>query len=770
VAGYAYSFYSEVFFISAVLALLVGVWVRRQSGDPVKYLLFTVLTVAWSALIGGIETAALTPELKFLWAKIGYIGGVFTPVGYFLFALSYCQIRKWLAPVRVSLICIPSILTLAAALTNDWHRLLWPGLSIDPITHIGVFQHGPFFWFLLGYSYFLTLAGIILLLRASIRFPASYRSQVGYTMVGWLIPFFASLVYLFWKNPIPGFDWSLIGYMGAGAVLSFALSRMPLFSLVPLARDQVIDQMQDGMIVIDQNGFIADVNPSTGLILDLKTPLIGKRADKLVQYGISIHPTESVRPAPQEICLSQPAEHYIEVYQSQIYGKGWRKPGTLFILHEITLRKHAELRLQDLNHHLEGLVEDRTSQLQDTVHRLEEENRVRMQVERELTTLRDTLVDQVVEQGRHISAIYDIILSSGQSTDAQQMIERTLEKVCVLFQGDAACYHQYDENSLMYHLIADTDLALDQKRVLGALPVDWMKGNAITYACLDVTQDALLPEGLRTAGYQALMTAPIKLRGRNSGALTIFWKVERNLPVDQIAFFTAMADQVGIMLENIRLREEIEQTAALQARRRLARDLHDSVTQSLHSLVLATDTANHRLSQGKMERLAESLAHIGDSARQALKDMRLLLYELRLVKLEDIHLEEAIETRLASVERRTGIQAEIHSDGAIDWPPRWQGEAYSIVMEALNNSLKYARATCVVVEIGKAANKIVVRVVDNGVGFSPQSQAGGIGLLSMAERAEQLGGSLEVQSTPGAGTCIRLTLDPDYDSGREMQL
>jgi signal transduction histidine kinase len=679
-------------------------------------------------------------------------------------------VRKWLTPIRIGLISLPSFVTLAAAFTNDWRHLVWPGLVIDPVTHIGVYQHGPFFWILLGYIYILSLVGLGLLLRAISRFPARYRSQVGITMVGWVIPVLGSLIYLLGSNPIPGFDWSLIGYLISAVVLSVALSRMPLFSLIPLARDQVIERMQDGIIVIDQNGFVADTNPSTRQILGLQVPLIGERAETLAQFGISIRPSGEIWIAPQELHLNGPDERFIEVYRTQISGKDWRKPGILFILHEITARKHAELRLQDLNHRLEGLVVERTSQLQETVQRLEAENQVRLQVERELTSLRDTLVGQVVEQGRHLSAIYDIILSSGQSTGAQQMIERTLEKVCTLFQGDAACYHQYDENSQLFQLIAGTQLAEERKRSLVSLPRVWMKDTAITYACVNLEQDTVLPEPLRTMGYRTLMTAPIQLHGVTSGALTIFWESERSLPVDQIAFFTAMADQVGIMLENLRLREGIGQEAVRQERRRLARDLHDSVTQSLHSLVLATDTASHRLSQGKMERLGESLGHIAESARQALKDMRLLLYELRLVKLEDIHLEEAIETRLESVERRTGIHAEVRSERSIDWPPKWQGEAYAVVTEALNNSLKYARATSVIVQISQEGEKIVVRVEDNGVGFNPQNQGGGIGLLSMAERAEQLGGSLEIQSSLGKGTCILLILDPNSNSRRDVRI
>jgi nitrate/nitrite-specific signal transduction histidine kinase len=764
---YAISFYSEMLFVVAIAALWMAVWVRRKPNESARYLVMTMLTIAWNALCGAIEAAALTPGLKFFWAKIAYIGGVATPVTYFLFVLDYCHAWKWLTPRRIALICIPSVLTLAAAFTNDLHHLVWPALAIDPVTHLGVYQHGPFFWGLLAYAYILVLVGLGLLARTIARFPPRYRGQVLFTMAGWAIPFLGSLVYLSGTNPIPGLDWSLVGYMLASAVLSTSLAHVPLFGLIPLARGLVIENMRDGILVIDPNGLIADSNPATGQILGLSAPIRGEPAESLARFGIAVQMANPAASGSQEIRLSGPEARTIEVSQTQIQGEGEDQKGALLILRDITLRKRAEESLQELNRDLEGMVAERTALLQDTVHRLEEENQVRVRVEQELTALRDSLVDRVLDQGRHLSAIYDIILSGGQSTDPQPLMARTLEKIGGLFQCDGGCIHQHNEATGLFHLLAGSGLDGAAQRSLGTLAGEWWQANTIPTVSRNVALDETLPAPLHQAGYTSLVTAPIQLHGQLTGILTLFWKAEKSLPVDQIALFTVLADQAGMMMENIRLQERIEQTAVHQERRRLARDLHDSVTQSLHSLVLSTETANYRLSQGKMERLGESLAHIAESARQALKDMRLLLYELRLVKLEEIHLEEAIETRLESVERRTGIHAEIRADRTIDWPPGWQGQAYAVVMEALNNSLKHARATAVTVETRQADGKILVCVEDDGVGFDPQNQGGGIGLKSMAERAELLGGSLEIDSQPGCGARIRLCLDPQATPQRK---
>ncbi len=607
------------------------------------------------------------------------------------------------------------------------------------------------------------------MLRASSRFPIRYRSQVVLTMVCWMIPFAGSLMYLYGFNPIPGFDWSFIGYIIAGMALSITLSRTPLFSLVPLARNRVIEQMLDGIIVIDQNGLIADINPSTHQFFDLKRTLVGEPAEILENYGVSVNNPDLQWPEVQELRLLYPNERTVEISQTNIQGKESGKSGRLLILHDITLRKRAEHNLQDLNRRLEEVVEERTTQLKESVRHLEDENQARIKVEGELTTLRDSLMDRVREQGRYLSTIYDIILSSGQSSNEQQLIASVLTNVLELFHCDASCIHQLNEETGMFHLFAETGLNDIQSCNLSTMYGDWLNENLTTYVCVNVLEDTTLPEPIQQSGFPTLMTAPIQLHNQITGVLTIFWTVEKTLPVDQIAMFTVITDQIRMMLENIKLRERIEQTAVRQERRRLARDLHDSVTQSLHSLVLASDTAVNRLSQGRIERLRESLNHIAESARQALKDMRLLLYELRLVKLEEIHLDEAIRTRLESVEQRAGIQVDFITDPDIDWPPGWQGESYAVVMEALNNSLKYARATALRVRIIKIESDIEICIEDNGVGFDPDIRTGGIGLISMKERVDHLGGELEIRPNPGSGTRVRLILHPNKTLNRTIQ-
>lgn len=208
---------------------------------------------------------------------------------------------------------------------------------------------------------------------------------------------------------------------------------------------------------------------------------------------------------------------------------------------------------------------------------------------------------------------------------------------------------------------------------------------------------------------------------------------------------------------------QIEELAVMKERNRLARDLHDSVTQSLYSLTLFTQAARERADVGDLKQTNRSLARIAETAGQALKEMRLLVYELRPLALENETLVEVLQQRLDLVERRSGVQTRLQVEGEINLPDNIEDELYHIGQEALNNALKHAQATSVTVRLSQSADNHALRfqVMDDGCGFDPEATEGGagLGLLSMRERVENLGGSLEISSAPGQGTRVTVDLE-----------
>jgi signal transduction histidine kinase len=237
---------------------------------------------------------------------------------------------------------------------------------------------------------------------------------------------------------------------------------------------------------------------------------------------------------------------------------------------------------------------------------------------------------------------------------------------------------------------------------------------------------------------------------------------------------TAKLSQTNVLLEQeISERQQAEAElaqraaadAVIEERNRLARELHDSVTQSLHGSTLMAEAAQRIAAAGDLQRTRRYLTRLGEISQQALKEMRLLVYELRPLALEDVTLTEALQQRLDTVERRAGVDVQLAVDDSHDLPEAIEEALYRIAQEALNNALQHASPSSVVVSIHITGEppeqQVTLEISDDGAGFdmSALGDQGGIGLASMKERAENLGGKLVVHSSPGEGAQVQATLD-----------
>jgi signal transduction histidine kinase len=196
----------------------------------------------------------------------------------------------------------------------------------------------------------------------------------------------------------------------------------------------------------------------------------------------------------------------------------------------------------------------------------------------------------------------------------------------------------------------------------------------------------------------------------------------------------------------------------LEERQRLARDLHDSVTQSLYSLSLFSRAALEATEDGDAGRLHYSLNEIERNTVQALREMRMLLYELRPADLDQEGLTHAIELRLNAVERRANLQVDARLDELAGLSPRQEIDLYHIVVEALNNVVKHAAATRVTLRLTLEGECVRLKVMDDGRGFDPAQTRGGMGLRNIRERVARLDGQLTVISEPGAGTRLEAVI------------
>jgi signal transduction histidine kinase len=223
---------------------------------------------------------------------------------------------------------------------------------------------------------------------------------------------------------------------------------------------------------------------------------------------------------------------------------------------------------------------------------------------------------------------------------------------------------------------------------------------------------------------------------------------------DERIFLRAVADQAAVAVENARLFSEARGKAALEERQRLARELHDSVSQALYGIALGAKTARTLLDQDP-DRATDPLDYVLSLAEAGMAEMRALIFELRPESLETEGLAVALEKQAAALRSRHEVEVEASICDEPEASPGAKEAVYRIAQEALHNIVKHANANHVKIRMKCDPERITLDVSDDGVGFDVRKDfPGHLGLHSMRERASRLGGTLRVQTAPGKGTRI----------------
>jgi len=266
---------------------------------------------------------------------------------------------------------------------------------------------------------------------------------------------------------------------------------------------------------------------------------------------------------------------------------------------------------------------------------------------------------------------------------------------------------------------------------------------------------APLHDLIRDASWSNIVSLPLMQHDTAIGALNAYYPSGQRPPEIDMSFLRAMADQATSAVDYGRLLAASREKVALEERQRLARDLHDSVSQAVYGIALGARSAMELLSKDPAQ-VREPLEYVLRLSAAALAAMRALIFELRPEALEREGLTGALKHHTAVLRARHGIAVDESFDGEPTMSWESKQALYRIAQEALHNAGRHARATQVRIVLSQDAARIRLEVWDNGVGFDTESEhPGHFGLNTMRERANELGGSLEIESRPQAGTVVR---------------
>lgn len=256
------------------------------------------------------------------------------------------------------------------------------------------------------------------------------------------------------------------------------------------------------------------------------------------------------------------------------------------------------------------------------------------------------------------------------------------------------------------------------------------------------------------------MCVPIKFKDRLIGIFSIVQDVPGAFSKDDEKLVQAIAAQTAIAIENSRLFQQAQLGAAIQERNRLSRELHDSVTQALYTMMLYAEASRLALTGGKIDSAKNHLDEVVNFTREAMRDLRLLIFELRPTILTEEGFIGALQSRLEAVEKRSGCKTECLIQGEPNLSLEVETELYWIVHEALNNVLKHSRASNVYLDIKFTDKSATIIIRDDGIGFDAKNigLTSGLGMKTITERVNRINGLLTIETNLGEGTLLKIVV------------
>jgi diguanylate cyclase (GGDEF)-like protein/PAS domain S-box-containing protein len=358
IIGMSFIITKETFIFLASLVLnvltILVVWQKRQKAGMV-WLVLAMIAIGVYNFFAMLDASSAELSGRILFSKLEYLGA--NTVGPFLalFFINFPQQRIKFNPLFLLMVFSIPLITFIGLITNEYHYLFYTGFEHISGTINGYyFLHGPIYWIALSYNYACGIASIILIYINTRRSTAIYRLQSLVLLISSAFPFFSGLMYAFGRNPIPGMDILPVGFSISGLGIVFSVVFLRMFDLVPLSRNLLVENLQDGVVVLDSRKQVVDINPAALQLLDGSEIKLGATIDQCNSCGGVFSRTDQ---AVEVIGGKSKTNHILSIPTCLTDDSG-KTAGYMYVLRNMTEIRRVEEELHQSQERYRSLIED----------------------------------------------------------------------------------------------------------------------------------------------------------------------------------------------------------------------------------------------------------------------------------------------------------------------------------------------------------------------------------------------------------------------------
>ena len=714
--------------IGIVLAVGVGAFRRRGTAGTAALITLCLLVAVWTASYI-IHDATSLPSMRSNAAAVAYVTAVLAASASFWIILVRTNRRRWINVRSVALFAVMPVITLALFGLASSRGALF---EIETSTGLGqLFTAGTWERIISLYIFAVVLAGGLLLFDALLDRRRPLISSLGLAFLGSVLPLAVLIVEFAGRSPFAELEMLPFAFgLCAAGFLDGLFDKRPE-EIGAIDRHAAVEGMDEGWIVLDVNDTVVDMNPAA------------ERMTGFAREQVYGQPISSLLGDLSNLGLTLNTSQEVEMKRSIRLEEGWR---------------YLNIRISTLMDRERTPFGRLTLWRDMTDRKLTEDSRQRARDEMFV------LLNAISSAASNTLSTEDFLLES-----IYHIIYPFRSQVVGIFLMDEKAKGQGEGRlQLSSHLGLPAEALEDLAFVQASSPLfHWVMNNRESMQVLDAANDDRVPGAIRRIPVASVLMLPLiaqaEENGKFLGCMVLARKEKPAFSQDEIVRLTTLSDHMASLIDSDRRRKL---AIAMTERERLMRDLHDSVSQKLYGLVTTTEAAQAAMEAGSSVDPRQEFARIGENARQAVKEMRLFLYQMQQVDVEKDGLVSVLHHRLSAVEGRADIKARLLSEEEeIPLSSDKQMTLYYIAQEALNNVLRHARAKSVLVTLRKGRKNVTLEILDDGVGFDTRKvDRTGLGLRNMRERAAQLRGKLQIVSRPDQGTKIVVTVPGEPDT------